>query len=273
MNKYNHAEAFCHMLYRSETSKTEIWIWNSRDGVTPFCLPIDGEMFQHVNFGKDKQNPDYKPKPGDYIFRTVTREDLVESLTKKIEWMKQQVKINPHDWVEKNVLARPEAWMEDEIKEQIERGEPTLDRILPKPITIAIDFDGTCVTHEFPAVGGEIGAAPVLKKLVEAGHRLVLFTMRSNCEGNTGASEEFQEVINGAFLDDAVSWFKKHDIPLFGIQTNPEQISWTTSPKAYAQLYIDDAALGCPLNYPPKGRPHVDWFNVELMLRRQGIIE
>ena len=37
---------------------------------------------------------------------------------------------------------------------------------------IAIDFDGTCVTHEYPGVGREIGAAPVLKKLTENGHIL-----------------------------------------------------------------------------------------------------
>ena len=32
---------------------------------------------------------------------------------------------------------------------------------------IAIDFDGTCVTHEFPDVGKEIDAVPILKKLIE----------------------------------------------------------------------------------------------------------
>ena len=41
---------------------------------------------------------------------------------------------------------------------------------------IVIDFDGTCVTHEFPLVGKDIGAIPVLKKLVENGHNLILFT-------------------------------------------------------------------------------------------------
>ena len=30
---------------------------------------------------------------------------------------------------------------------------------------IAIDFDGTCVTHDFPRVGSDIGAIPVLKNL------------------------------------------------------------------------------------------------------------
>ena len=35
---------------------------------------------------------------------------------------------------------------------------------------LAVDFDGTCVTHEFPEVGRDIGAVPVLKELVEKGH-------------------------------------------------------------------------------------------------------
>ena len=43
---------------------------------------------------------------------------------------------------------------------------------------IAVDFDGTCVTHEYPKVGKDIGAAPVLKKLIKEGHQLILHTMR-----------------------------------------------------------------------------------------------
>jgi hypothetical protein len=54
---------------------------------------------------------------------------------------------------------------------------------------ICIDFDGTCVTHEFPEVGKDIGAVPVLRKLVEQGHNLILFTMRSDFKGK--ASPEF----------------------------------------------------------------------------------
>lgn len=45
---------------------------------------------------------------------------------------------------------------------------------------IAVDFDGTCVTHEFPYVGKEIGAAEVLKELTDKGHKIILFTMRSH---------------------------------------------------------------------------------------------
>jgi hypothetical protein len=33
---------------------------------------------------------------------------------------------------------------------------------------IVIDFDGTCVAHEFPKVGKDIGAVPVLNCRVQA---------------------------------------------------------------------------------------------------------
>ena len=123
-------------------------------------------------------------------------------------------------------------------------------------MVIGIDFDGTCVSHEFPHVGKDIGAVPVLKELVANGHSLILWTMRSNGHG-------------GNFLDDAINWFKENEIPLWGIQTNPNQSSWTSSPKAYCQLYIDDAALGCPL--VPDARDYVDWIRVREMLVKKKI--
>ncbi len=43
---------------------------------------------------------------------------------------------------------------------------------------IAIDFDGTCVTHEYPDVRRSIGAVSVLKKIIDNGHQLILYTMR-----------------------------------------------------------------------------------------------
>jgi hypothetical protein len=120
-------------------------------------------------------------------------------------------------------------------------------------IEIGIDFDGTCVAHEYPKIGHDIGAVPVLKRLVENGHRLILNTMRSGKE-----------------LIEAVEWFKANDIPLYGINENPTQKQWTQSPKVYAQLYIDDAALGCPLATPLTGggykRPYVNWEKVEEVL-------
>ena len=122
---------------------------------------------------------------------------------------------------------------------------------------IAIDFDGTCVTHDFPKIGQDIGAAPILKKLVENGHKLILWTMRS------GKGEKEAEL-----------WFRDNNIPLWSIGFNPEQKSWTVSNKAYAQLYIDDAALGCPLIFDENvsDRPFVDWYKVEKLLKQSKVL-
>lgn len=140
---------------------------------------------------------------------------------------------------------------------------------------IVIDFDGTCVSHEFPIVGKEIGAVKVLKKLVKHGHRLILFTMRSDrpVGGNTG--DPTISDVTGMFLTDAVNWFNQNDIPLYGVQTNPTQKNWTTSPKAYGQLIIDDAALGCPLkqDLSVSERLFVDWAKVEKYLKINGFFK
>lgn len=119
---------------------------------------------------------------------------------------------------------------------------------------IAVDFDSTCVTDNYPDVGRDIGAIPVLRELAEE-HQLILWTMRS-----------------GRALDKAVAWFRQHDIPLFGINENPHQHSWTDSPKAYADILIDDVALGCPLVENEHGLPHVDWERVREELVRVGAL-
>jgi hypothetical protein len=144
---------------------------------------------------------------------------------------------------------------------------------------ICIDFDGTCVTHAFPKVGRDIGAVPVLKKLLESGHNLILFTMRSNRPISNEIGDPTIMNVTGMFLDDAVNWFKENDIPLYGINENPTQKTWTNSPKAYGQIYIDDCALGCPLkiDYYDKQKAmfiqYVDWVKVEEILKNDGIIK
>lgn len=130
---------------------------------------------------------------------------------------------------------------------------------------IAIDFDGTCVKHEYPKVGGDIGSIPVLKELVKKGHQLILWTMR--CDSGV------KEGLFSSGLSDAIDWFSDNQIELYGIQRNPTQNIWTQSPKCYAQLYIDDAALGCPLIHPEDGsKPFVNWKRVRTLLKKQEIL-
>jgi len=127
-------------------------------------------------------------------------------------------------------------------------------------IIIAVDFDGTCVTHEFPKVGRDVpGAVQVLKRLVANGHKLILWTMRSDSEDRK-------------VLTDAAAWFAVRSIPLYGVNSNPSQY-WSQSPKAYANLYIDDAALGCPLlPGEPGERDMVNWDAVEKWLEKEGLL-
>ena len=138
---------------------------------------------------------------------------------------------------------------------------------------ICIDFDGTCVTHEFPSIGKDIGAIPVLKELVKNNHKLILFTMRSNMKDVKSLDYNIHSQ-SGNYLDEAVEWFKNIKIPLYGINVNPNQITWTESPKAYGHLYIDDAALGIPLKYNINisERPFVDWEEVYKLLKSQNVI-
>jgi hypothetical protein len=155
---------------------------------------------------------------------------------------------------------------------------------MSKNLTIAIDADGTCFTHEYPNIGKDIGAVPVLKRLVSEGHRLMLWTMRSHVKTREGVDT----------LDEAINWFKENNIDLWAINENPEQKSWTNSNKQYANLFIDDAALGCPLlqeykwvpvaqgletttygensKQVPVGRPFVNWVKIEEGLEKQGIL-
>lgn len=67
--KYRHGEAFCHMMYVSDDGRQIEWLWNSRDGVTPFILvSASGKKMSHAYWGEDRFDPDYKPTTGDRIF-------------------------------------------------------------------------------------------------------------------------------------------------------------------------------------------------------------
>lgn len=121
---------------------------------------------------------------------------------------------------------------------------------------IACDFDGTVCVHQYPSIGRDIGAVPVLKELISNGHLLILNTMRSGQE-----------------LEDAVEWFKENGIPLYGINSTPGQSTWTSSPKVYAHLYIDDSALGIPLVRNGRERPYVNWSEVREILIEEGYIK
>ena len=131
-----------------------------------------------------------------------------------------------------------------------------MKRFKNRQIDILIDADGSIFTHEYPLIGRDIGAQSVLKELVQKGHRLIIFTMR-----------------DGKELLDVIYWYKKNNIPLFGIQTNPDQKLWTTSPKAYGQYIIDDIGAFMPLKTDePDDKPFIDWIKMRRELVKVGLL-
>lgn len=101
---------------------------------------------------------------------------------------------------------------------------------MQQSLLIAVDFDGTIVVNKYPKIGKpQLFAFETLQKLQEAGHRLILWTVRS-----------------GKALDEAVTFCEANGITFYAINsTYPEE---TYSPKAsrkiVADVFIDDRNIG-----------------------------
>jgi len=96
---------------------------------------------------------------------------------------------------------------------------------------IAVDFDGTVVDHEYPAIGEtKLFAFETLKALQEKGFRLIMWTYRAGKE-----------------LDEAVEFCKANGIEFYAINKNyPEEeyVEGEISRKINADIYIDDKNIG-----------------------------
>ena len=97
---------------------------------------------------------------------------------------------------------------------------------------IAVDFDGTIVTHEYPAIGEEIPfATDTLRQLIADGHQLILWSVR---EGKT--------------LDEAVEWCKQRGVEFWAINRDyPEERIENNnhySRKLKVDMFIDDRNVG-----------------------------
>ena len=98
--------------------------------------------------------------------------------------------------------------------------------------TIAVDFDGTIVTHEYPKIGKEIPfATDTLKMLAKDNHRLILWTVRE-----------------GKLLQEAIDWCKERGVEFWAVNKDyPEEIPKYNehfSRKIKADYFIDDRNIG-----------------------------
>lgn len=97
---------------------------------------------------------------------------------------------------------------------------------------IAVDFDGTIVSHAYPNIGKPIPfAIETLKKLQADGHQLILWSVRE-----------------GELLQEAVDYCQQKGLEFYAVNANfPEEYMLSTglkSRKIVADLYIDDRNLG-----------------------------
>lgn len=77
---HSHAEAFSRMQYECKGCGHVEWLYNTRDGVTPFgvdCVACGGEAL-HARWNEDRYQPDYDPPPGSRIFVDMTPEIAAE---------------------------------------------------------------------------------------------------------------------------------------------------------------------------------------------------
>lgn len=98
--------------------------------------------------------------------------------------------------------------------------------------TIAVDFDGTIVTHEYPKIGTEIPfAIETLKMLIRDHHRLILWSVRE-----------------GHLLQEAVEWCKERGVEFWAVNKDyPEESLENNnhfSRKLKADYFIDDRNIG-----------------------------
>ena len=96
--------------------------------------------------------------------------------------------------------------------------------------TIAIDFDGTIVEHDYPKIGKEmLFAFATIKELQKKGHKCILFTYRT-----------------GELLDEAVEYCRKNGVEFYAVNKNyPEEKESDHLPrKLNVDIFIDDRNVG-----------------------------
>lgn len=99
-------------------------------------------------------------------------------------------------------------------------------------MTIAVDFDGTIVTHRYPEIGEELPfAIETLKMLIRDHHKLILWSVRE-----------------GKLLDEAVEWCRERGVEFYAVNRDyPEEIkehNKSYSRKLKVDLFIDDRNIG-----------------------------
>ena len=168
---------------------------------------------------------------------------------KKRKLKEKEIQKQKDEWAKRNAASdyiRLNAESLDDIKIMCNKIQPKI---------ICVDFDDTVIKQptdsKYPDVGSTIELAVI-------------------------------DMAQDGILK-AVKWYQDQGIELYGINGRPEHDTTTeeairmrasTSPKVRANLYIDDAACGCPLINEKGFRPYVDWKQVcSLLINKNYLSE
>jgi len=143
---------------------------------------------------------------------------------------------------------------------------------------IILDFDGTVVEHNYPKMGRcNFGCFEVLKKLQDAGHKIILNTYRADC--NNGTLEQALKLLNEQYWMMLKDRSMREDFEMKPItefyksKVDPHPFDWEAI-KRDNRIFIDDIAYNIPLKKACMVQSDmVDWDELDKQFEENGMYE
>lgn len=147
---------------------------------------------------------------------------------------------------------------------------------IQRKMRIYLDFDGTVVEHTYPLIGKyNTGCMEVVKKLQEAGHEIILNTMR--VEFNNGTLEkaiDWFTTANVFLLDKSVNPIETFEVKLWGhTKEKISPLNWDWQLHNITNcVYIDDICPGIPKKRAIESNGWiVDWAMLDNEFQENGV--
>lgn len=178
-------------------------------------------------------------------FYAITKRGTVAVLTYGVELFEEpKITLNTNEfesfeWVDGETFMR--FWMTDITTDE------------ERDTFIGLDFDGTVIGHnDYPEIGEPLPhCIETLKELVANGHKIISWTMRW-----------------GHHIPLIKEFFKKHGVQIYGVNSHKTQWEWTSSPKLYADYFIDDRNVGTKLI-----NGNIDWVWLRNELKKLKLLK
>lgn len=119
-----------------------------------------------------------------------------------------------------------------------------------KNLKIVLDIDGTVFYHRVPKLGKPVPGIEYINGWVDDGAIINISTMRS-----------------GEMLEEALKALDDLGIKYHSVYKDQGQEEWTSSPKCYGHVIVDDTCCGIPAAKDELGRDYVLLDEVDKIIR------